>query len=194
MKVYEFLIEDDDSVNKISLVKTPAIQKDFVALSKEEPIKHNFTVDEKQIVTGPALIPDKLIYRKAESLPDNEDGYIKFSKETIEKASQLYLSSSNNNNVNIEHTTDVDNVKMIESWLVSDIKNDKVNSLGIDVPEGTWMVSYKVNDDAIWSDIKSGNINGFSIEGMFSNKLISKLKQEEKEEDVFALIDSFLNS
>ena len=42
---------------------------------------------------------------------------------------------------------------------------------GLDVPVGTWMVSMKVDNDAIWEKyVKEGSVKGFSIEGFFTNK------------------------
>ena len=37
-----------------------------------------------------------------------------------------------------------------------------------DLPDGTWFISAKVNNDAIWSKIKAGEVRGFSVEGNFS--------------------------
>lgn len=173
-KLFEMLVLDEliDGVFAISFVDSPAIQTDYVLLSDKDnkitiDIKLEKLVDKKRkIVCGPALIPDMIIPRK---------GYdIKFSAETIRKISENFLINGNKDNVTLQHKVSVNKINLVESWIVDDSNLDKSKKLGYDVPVGTWMVSFKVNDDALWNEyIESGTLKGFSIEGNFSQKEIS---------------------
>lgn len=168
---YEMLIDNElvDGVFAISLVDSPAIQTDYILLSDKTnkiqiDLKLEKLADEKRkIVTGAALIPDMIIPR---------NGYnITFSKETIRKISENFLINGYKDNVTVQHTQNVNKVYMVESWIVDDPKNDKAKKLGFNVPEGTWMTSFKVKDDELWKEyIESGVLKGFSIEGSFSQK------------------------
>jgi hypothetical protein len=191
MKVYEFIIDensDERAVQAISLVESPAIEEDFIALKSEDKkqIKVEFKAAdiEKRIVTGPALIPKKLIFRKDEG----EGFYIYFTDQTIEKAAQLYLKDGNQFNTTLQHEQDINDVTLVESWLKIDDK-DKSTALGFDLPNGTWMVSLKIDNDDIWNDfVKTGKVKGFSIEGVFSGKLIQQQKEEENSKAILQKI------
>jgi hypothetical protein len=72
----------------------------------------------------------------------------------------------------LEHDKKIKNVHLIESWIKTG-RLDKSNNFGLNVPEGTWMGMFKINDDILWRDfIKTGKVKGFSIEGLFEHKLI----------------------
>lgn len=175
---YDVYIEEEDElgVDKISLVKKPAILTDFIYQNEQnEPYKEVKLQDEKRIITGPALIPDIEIIRKDD---DGEPYYIKYSAEQIEGIVQKFFKEKDQFAVNKDHKTDVSGVWMYESWIVGD--NDKSGDLGFDVPKGTWMVSMKIDDDWIWEGIKSGKYKGFSIEGLFKFKRQSKWVKQRK--------------
>ena len=178
MQVIELVIDEDSDeigVQAISVVNSPAVEVDWIALNKQVMLKASD--DEKRIITGVALIPSKQIYRFDEQMGEY---YIFFSKETIEKASQLFLKESNQNNATYEHAYDFDGGVVVESWLVSDPNMDKSKHYGFDVPKGTWMISMKIDNDKVWQDVESQKIKGFSIEGFFSDKLqMNKLSKEE---------------
>jgi hypothetical protein len=181
----ELFIDNFNNVNAISLVKSPAIEIDFL---KFNDTKSNYCfakVDtDKRILTGPAMIPDKDMYRFNKET--NEEYYVYFSKETVDSISQEYLISNKNHNVTLQHEKDLDGVCLVESWIVTDKDNDKAFSFGYDIPVGTWMVSMKVTDDNLWKEIKeSENINGFSIEGWFVSNFNEQLVDEEKEVEDF---------
>ena len=172
-KVIEMFIdsenEDDWGVHAISVVESPAIEKDFLMFSKDEKEAYQANCiklmnEEKRIAVGPVLIPEMEIYRND---PKNGEYYIKFSKDTVRKASELYLTRGNQHNVTEEHAQMVEGVSLIESW-VTEGAIDKAAHLGFKVPAGTWMGTMKINNDEIWSKVKSGDLKGFSIEGMFT--------------------------
>ena len=178
MQVIELVIDEDSDeigVQAISVVNSPAVEVDWIALNKQVMLKASD--DEKRTITGVALIPSKQIYRFDEEMGEY---YIFFSKETIEKASQLFLKESNQNNATYEHSYDFEGGVVVESWLVTDPNMDKSKHYGFDVPKGTWMISMKIDNDKVWDDVKSQKIKGFSIEGFFSDKLqMKKLTKDE---------------
>ena len=124
---------------------------------------------------GPALIPNKKIFRKF----DEQEYYIYFSEDTVKKASELFLTKGNQNNSTLEHEIKLNGLSVVESWIIEDEKQDKSNKYGFNLPVGTWMVSMKVNNDDVWNNyVKSGKVKGFSIEGHF----IDAIKYEQDQE------------
>ena len=178
LDIIELIIDEnnlEDGIEAISLVESPAIEENFVALSRHK-VEFKSVDDEKRIVVGLALVPDKEIFRKS-----GDYAYkIMFSKETVKKASELYLKRLKNNNATIEHELAVKGVSLIESWIVEDPNMDKTNLYKLDAPEGAWAVVMKIGNDEIWEDVKQGKYLGFSIEGFFSQKEQELAKQELK--------------
>lgn len=164
----------------MSIVDEPAILTNFIRLSKETEYTHlNLAVNKEQkIITGPAMIPDIKIYRTAESLGLDDDGFIYFTKDTIKKAAHLFLENENQNMVTLGHEENNTDLKLVESWIVLNSLNDKASALGFEVPEGTWMISYKVNNDELWERIKAGEFKGFSIEAVFEGVPVQELKTD----------------
>ena len=191
MKIIELILNEEDEksgIDAISVVESPAIESDFIALNKHQ-IELKTIDDEKKILMGLALVPMKQIYRRNEKT--NEEYYIYFSKETIRKASQLFLKNSNQNNATLEHQTKIDGMTIVESWIVEDAKKDKSALYNFNAPVGSWMVSMKVDNPEIWNKVKSGEVKGFSIEGYFAEN-IEASKQEFKSvviDDDLAIID-----
>lgn len=169
--------EDDSGVEAISLVEYPAIEENFVHLSKHK-VAFKAVDNEKRIVVGYALIPDKKIYRKKGDYEYN----IIFSKDTVQKASELYLKRLKNNNTTLEHESLTSGVSVIESWVTEDVDNDKINLYGVDPILGGWAVKMKIYNDDVWKDVKNGKYMGFSIEG--SNFTSEKLSEQKSEDSV----------
>ncbi len=178
MRIVELIIDENDEasgIEAISLVETPAIESNFIALNKHEILLKEVDA-EKQILMGAALIPDKTIYRRNEN---DEEYQIYFSKDTVRKASELFFKKSNHKNATFEHKDKINNTTIVESWIVEDKAKDKTALHGLDVPVGTWMVSMKIEDKELYNKAKSGEIKGFSIEGYFADKYdMSKQKNE----------------
>lgn len=153
---------------KISLVRRPAIQRKFIALSADEVTPQAYTKlalrAAQQVVTGPVLIPDLPIRR---THPDGTQYYVSFSESTIAQLSRSSLQQLPI--VTDEHQNAVKEVVLVESWLISNPTCDKAVQLGLtDLPAGTWMASYHIPDAAYWEkEIASGAKQGFSIEGLF---------------------------
>lgn len=181
MRIVELIIdekEDLSGVEAISVVEFPAIESNFVALKSEE-IKLTKVDDEKRILMGAVLIPEKQIYRRN----GNDEYYIYFSKETVNKASQLFFKNKNQQNWTLEHEKEIKGLTVVESWIVEDTKKDKSALYNLSIPVGTWMASVKVDDENIWNEfVKTGKVKGFSLEGYFADKLEMSLQKEQEEE------------
>jgi hypothetical protein len=184
MNLIELIIDEKDDlsgVDAISVVQNPAIESNFVALKTEE-IKLAQVNAEKRILMGAVLIPEKPIFRRN----GEDEYYIYFSKDTVNKASQLFFKNGNQNNWTLEHGKEIQGLTVVESWIVEDTQKDKSAIYNLSVPVGTWMASVKVEDDNIWNDfVKTGKVKGFSLEGYFADKLETKKelsKQNRKDE------------
>jgi hypothetical protein len=170
-KLKRYKVGLDSETTAISLVTEPAIEVDFIHMSKDEERKPIFLEkDEKYMVYGPVLIPDVDIYRNN----GEQEYYLSFTKESIEKMSQEYMKDFKQYNVSLQHEEQVDEVCMVEQWIVMDSYKDKANALGFNVPVGTWMAAFKVNNIDTWNRIKSGELKGFSVESMISLEEFSK--------------------
>ena len=145
---------------RISLVNRPAIEEGFITLSEEEKPSFKFANEEKKQVVGPIMIPDMPIYRNSPMMGEYN---IVFPKDTIEKIMYKYSKDGLFNSFNIEHALETQDVTMLEVWM-KETDQDKSNSYGFNLPIGTVFVKAQVESDALWADIKSNELNGFSIE------------------------------
>ena len=179
MRIVELILDEDQEIGieAISVVENPAIEEDFIALKSQE-FKLAEVDKERRILMGALLIPNKPIYRRN----GEDEYYIYFSKDTVLKASQMYLTQGKQNNSTLEHQYAIEGLSLVESWLVEDKVHDKSVKYGMDLPLGTWVGSVKVNNDKIWNEfVKTGKVKGFSIEGMFIDKM-ERPKEEIKDE------------
>ena len=115
MKIVELILDEDQEFNgieAISVVENPAIEEDFVALKNQE-VKLAEVDKEKRILLGALLVPNKPIYRRN----GEEEYYIYFSRDTIRKASELYLMRGNQNNSTLEHQYKINGLSLVESWV-----------------------------------------------------------------------------
>jgi hypothetical protein len=190
MKIIELILDeeqDDIGVDAISIVENPAIESDFVALKNQE-IKLAEVDKEKKILMGALLIPNKPIYRNG----SEGEYYIYFSKDTIVKASQMFLQNGKQSNSTLEHAQALNGLTLVESWIVEDKTKDKTALYGLDVPVGTWMGSVKVNNEDVWNEyVKTNKVKGFSIEGYFADKM--ETPKDKTLEDLMSEDDILLN-
>ena len=191
--IVELVIDNDSqelAIDAISLVSAPAIEQDFVYFGKE---KNNLTfakVDEdKRIIVSPALIPDKQIFRHNPNT--QEDYYVFFSKETVRQASELYLKHNNHHKATYEHQDRVSGVLTVESW-IKEGDMDKSKLYGFDLPNGTWFVKMKIENDDLWSKIKDGELRGLSIEGYFTDKMEAMSQKEPTNEEILAALNEII--
>ena len=152
MDIIELVIDEESEefsgIEAISVVEAPAIEEDFIALKNDDQIRLAEVSKEKRLLMGAALIPDKPIYRKS----GDHEFYIFFSKETVAKASQMFLKSGNQGQATMEHASKkLEGMTVVESWIVEDLVHDKSRKYGLDMPLGSWMVSMKVDNDEVLS-------------------------------------------
>ena len=178
LETIELFIEDEGEggISAISFVESPAIEENFIALNSHK-VEMKTINEDKRLVIGLALVPNKLIYRRNRGFEYN----ITFSEQTVRKASEKYLKSLKLHNTTVAHETEVDGVFLTESWIVEDPLLDKTALYGLNAPKGAWAVSMRVENDDLWNKIKKGDYLGFSIEGMFS--------ESEFDEEDLALIE-----
>jgi len=195
MEIIELVIDENEElsgIEAISVVESPAIEEDFIALKNQEQIRLAEVSKEKRLLMGAALIPEKPIYRKS----GDHEFYIYFSKDTVAKASQMFLKRGNQGQATLEQTLEhteekLSGMTIVESWLVEDDVHDKSRKYGLDMPIGTWMVAMKVDNDDIWNNyVKEGKVKGFSIEGYFADKLN---RPQDKQQDQLSEDDKLLN-
>jgi hypothetical protein len=172
--------DEETGIDFVSLVENAAIQKDFLAFS-ETPIKFAIQDEEKRIVTGAAMIADLPIYRRDEI---RGEYYVVFDKESIFKIAKKWARSNQYNSVNAHHKTPIMNgVSLFESYII-DRERGVMPPKGFEeVADGSWFVSYLIDNDEVWSKVKSGEFKGFSVEGVFDfpedqeEQLIEQMKE-----------------
>lgn len=164
MKIYKLVINsnDDTGMDAISLVENPAVEVDFIAFEKMESIQFS---EERREITGPVCLADTPIYRFNPTMGEH---YILFTKDVIKSMMLKYFKNNLNNQVNIEHEGEmISGLTMIESY----IKDSERNVAPIefkDVPDGSWIATFKVENDDVWNDIKKlKSLKGFSLQGLF---------------------------
>jgi len=192
-KIVELVIADDSqelAIDAISLVSSPAIEQDFVFFGKE---KNNLTfakVDkEKRMLVSPALIPNKQIFRYDPNT--DSEYYVYFSPETVRKASELYLKHNNHHKATHEHKDRVSGVLTVESW-IKEGDSDKSKMYGYDLPNGTWFVKMKIENDDLWKKIKDGELKGLSIEGYFTNKFEAMQNRKPTNEEILSALNEII--
>lgn len=176
-KIKKYLVGTDSETYAISLVEMPAIEEDFIALSKEEEkMEVQLSNDEKHLLYGAVLVPDKDIYRNN----GEQEFYINFTKESIEKMSQDFMKEYRQHEITVDHEETSNEVYVVESWIKADLFKDKSVALGLNeqLPIGTWFIAMKVNNIETWERIKSGELKGFSVESMISLEEFSKQNTE----------------
>ena len=183
--------EKQEGVYAISVVESPAMESMFLALSKDSKPSLNIELKESEegkkenILLGVALIPDKPVYRNQ----GGQEFEIIFSKDTIKKAAHNFLKMGYQHNSSVEHEESIKGVSIVESWIVKDANNDAANAYGLnkdDIVEGAWIVKMKCDNKDIYDKAISGEIKGFSIDGLFDLEKVNlktdvKMSEELKE-------------
>ena len=167
LPTYNALISDDnEGIFVISLVDAPATETNWMCFKEQENIKFSIVNEDEHILAGVVMVADKPIYRIA---PDGSEYYIVFSKDVIKRMAEKMLDDNTFNNIDIQHDGNIiprDKVKLVELFIADEEKGIKPNYL--DVPDGSLLANYKIYDDELWNMAKSGVLNGFSLEGVFS--------------------------
>lgn len=171
LPLYKITANDiEDGIFKMSIVEDPAVEIDFLKFNKQQKPIYFFN-EEKRIITGVALRANYPIYR----FDGDESFYLIFTPEDIEIMAHKFMKNKLLNNVNINHSTDVNDIYLIESYILKE--NHKIKQFE-SVEPGSWIVSYKVDNDKIWQDIKKGKLKGFSVEMTGDINKFNKSKEE----------------
>ena len=192
-KIVELVIEENNemlAIDAISLVSAPAIEENFVYFGKE---KHNLTfakVDEdKRMLVSPALIPNKQIFRY--NPQTDSEYYVYFSKDTVRQAAELYLKHNNHHKATYEHQDRVSGVLTTESW-IKEGDMDKSKMYGFDLPNGTWFVKMRIDNDDLWNKIKEGELKGLSIEGYFVDKMQKMSDNKPTDHEILSALNEII--
>ena len=193
-RIVELVIDENSeelAIDAISLVSAPAIEENWVFFGKE---KNNLTLakvdEEKRMLVSPALIPNKQIFRYDPNT--DSDYYVYFSKDTVRKASELYLKNNNHHKATHEHQDRVSGVLTVESWIIEDTKTDKSTLYGFSLPKGTWMVKMKIENEELWQKIKSGELKGLSIEGYFTDKMQKMAETTPTDQEILSALNEII--
>jgi hypothetical protein len=189
MKTFEaiFNVSKNKGVYGISLVEDPAMEGEFIALSKEVKVEFKTVDKEQRILMGLVLEPNKPIYRNQ----GGEEFNIVFSEQTIKDLSHNFFKQGFQTNSSIEHSGSIDGVSFVESWIVEDSKIDKSANFGFSYPKGSWVATMKVDSEEIWSDyVKTGKVLGFSIDAFVELKEVNLNKHSNKMEENKKFLDT----
>lgn len=157
--------DDESGVSFVALVDDPAIKRNWFAFNDQQ---FKFKADsDRRIITGALMIADLPIYRASK---EKGEYYVTFPPTTIEQIVQKFFKQGNTSNVNKMHDSEkqVDGVYMFESFIVDSTRGIKAPEGFAGITEGSWIGSYKVENEDVWQNfIKTGEFQGFSVEGMF---------------------------
>ena len=180
LPIKKAIIDVEDSemgLKTVSLVSDPAIQINWIKFNKQSEIKLAIQNEDKRIIFTPVLIPNQLIYRNIAG----EEFNLMFDKETIEQVEQKWVKDNLSSTVDIEHSSKlIEGVTFFESVLLN---NERfATAKGFEgLPEGTWFLTGKVESDEVWSKVKSGEINGVSIDGLFKTAEVKKVTMSDEQ-------------
>lgn len=180
-KIFYIDINEDDNtgLDAISLVSTPAVEIDFLCFEKDGSKEISFSANEdKHIISGIALRADFPIYRRN----GDYEYYVVFTKEIIRKIVNKYAKNGLFNSVNLQHNDHnfTNKAIMIESYIID--KERGICPIEFsDIEDGSWYVSFHIEDEMLWNEVKDGNIlKGFSVQGLFNLIEDSVTNAEEK--------------
>jgi hypothetical protein len=183
---YRIIVNPDDEktgVYAVSLVDEPAIEVDWIKLSKQI-IEFEFSVNkDKQMLFGPLLIPNKLIYRKDEK----GNGYnIVFDEETIQTIADKYNENKLTDVFNFQHSDKKVEAVLLQNWITGEV--DKSSEYGFSLPKGTWFGGVKVKDENFWmTEVKTEKVKGFSVEIMAGTELIEMTTEVDKNKNILLM-------
>lgn len=180
IKTYNAVFNEakNKGVYGISLVEDPAMEGNFIALSKEAKVEFKTIDEEQRILIGLVLEPNKPIYRNQ----DGEEFNIVFSEQTVKDLSHNFFKQGFQTNSSIEHSGSIEGVSFVESWIVEDPKIDKSANFGFSYPKGSWLATMKVDSEEIWEDyVKSGKVLGFSVDAFVELQEVQLNKHDKME-------------
>lgn len=176
-KIKRYKVSPDESLClAVSVVNSPAVESNFIYLSKQKIEKFVGVDGERRMIYGCALRPDFPIYRNN----GEEEYYLEFDKEAIDKISKNYFKMGFQSNWTAAHKDEVEGLTVTESWIKESMTMDKsiVVGLDADLPIGTWFIGCHCDNDEIWNKVKQGTFKGFSIEAVVGVEEFEKQVEE----------------
>ena len=169
----------EQGIQNIAIVSDPAMMQSFLVFSEHKPYEFKFTLQEEQrIITAPVIVADLPIYRQI----DGKEFYVVYKKDVNMKILQKYMLDGNQRKVKLTHdTTDLSKGVFVFEVFISDASRGILQPKGFDLPDGTIFCSMKINNDLIWNEVKSGKVNGISLEGFFDLEQEIELSETEIE-------------
>ena len=166
--------DEETGIDFVALVESPAVERDFQAFNTTQ--RFAIQDEEKRIVSGVAMIADMPIYRRDAI---RGEYYVVFDKESIFKIAKKWARSNKYDSVNEHHETPIqEGVSLFESYLVDRERGVMPPKGYEDVADGSWFVSYLIDNEDVWHRVKSGEFKGFSVEGVFD--FVSELSEDLK--------------
>lgn len=176
-KIKKYFVNPEDSaVLAMSVVDAPAVESNFIYLSKQKIDKFVALENkEKHMIFGCALRPDFPMYRN----DGDEEYYLEFSKDAVERLARNFMINGLQQNFTAAHRSEVDGITITESWIKSDMSADKSVALGLDddLPVGSWIIGAYCDNADIWEKVKAGTFHGFSVEAIVN---VDELNFEEQ--------------
>ena len=189
--IYKATIDSDDTgMVVVSLVDSPAVESEFLAFGKQEPLKFSITNEEQRMVLGVVMVPDKLIYRET---ADGMPYYIKYEAETIHKMAERFFETMNVNNVDTDHSFElVDGVTLVQAFYKDVAKG--IDPKGFEeLPDDTLFFQYHIKNNEIWEGVRNGTWKGFSLAGTFDVVPVELSKKPSVLDEIETLIEKINN-
>lgn len=175
--VYRATVDDTDSTGMelVSFVNDCAVEVDFLAFAKAEPMQFSIQSDEQRKVLGVVMRPDFPIYRET---ADGMPFYIVYDAQTIHKMAEKFFATMNINNVDTDHSFElVDGVILTQAFFKNVAKG--INPAGFEaLPDDTLFFEYHIVSDSIWQGVKDGTWKGLSLAGVFNMEPVMFEKQK----------------
>lgn len=181
LPIYKAIVGDDVETGMItiSLVDAPAVEVDFLYFDEDKkPLSFAVEDEEQRKVLGVVMTCDTPIYR-------NDNGYqyyIVYDRQTIEKMAEKYLRYNKQNNVDLNHSFELEEGIYLNEFFIKDTAKG-INPTGFEqVNDGSLFAIFHVQNDEVWNAIKEGTFKGFSLSGYFDSELVqfNKVKEDNK--------------
>jgi hypothetical protein len=169
----------EQGIQNLALVDSPAMLQEWIMFSEQKPYEFKMALQEEQrIITAPVIVADLPIYRQMEG----KEFYVVYKKEVNMQILQKYMLDGNQRKVKLTHdTSDLSKGVFVFEVFISDASRGILQPKGFDLPDGTIFCSMKINNDLIWNEVKSGKVNGISLEGFFDLEQEIELSENEIE-------------
>ncbi len=178
LPIYKLIIDENDElgVDYVALVDKPAIEKTWMAFN--QGVRYEFVGNpDQRLISGALMVADLPIYRRDQQ----GEYYVVFDADQIKKISHRYHKKGFGANVNMMHDENrvVDNVFMVEDFLIDKTRGNKTPEGYPTLTEGSWFGTFKVDNSEVWNDfVKTGVFKGFSVEGAFAHRKVTDMPQE----------------